>query len=183
MRIRSFIKCGATTIAIAGLLAAGALPAHAHDGADTSSTSLETLLNDRAAVAAEQPSLDALTAQAVGDVTVLNSCNSPQNAVAFTGRWMESTKFDCSIAGDRTSRIGYSWSIDPNAIGGSVCFQGRGARIPANNPYVGGQLYWHSGGCGSSGSVTVDWQSSLHNKSARFSAANAPVAGVGFSWR
>lgn len=183
MRIQSFIKFGATAIAVAGLIASSALPASADNGADSTSPSLQTLLAERAAVEAQQPSFGTLTEQTVDDATVLNSCNSPQNAVAFTGRWMESTKFDCSIAGDRTSRIGYSWSIDPNAVGGSVCFQGRGARIPADNPYVGGQLYWHSGGCGSSGSVTVDWQSSLHNKSARFSAANAPVAGVGFSWR
>lgn len=183
MKRQSFIKFSAVTTAVAGLILAGALPAAAADEtANTSSTSLQTLLTERASAGALQPAVDASKAEAE-DVTVLNSCNSAQNAVAFTGRWMESTKFDCSIAGDRTARVGYSWSIDPNAIGGSVCFQGRGARIPASNPYAGGQLYWHSGGCGSSGSVTVDWQSSLHNKAARFSAANAPVAGVGFSWR
>lgn len=183
VRMGSVIKPGAVAVAVAALITAGALPATAAEEVIPSDESaIQTLISERAAVDNEQPALDALTAEVVHDVSVLNSCNSPMNAVAFTGQWMESTKFDCSIAGDSTSRIGYSWQIDPNAVGGSICFQGRGARIPASNPYVGGQLYWHSGGCGSSGSVTVDWQSSLHHKAARFSAANAPVLGVGFNW-
>lgn len=111
----------------------------------------------------------------------LEGCGSWIFASAFISRWDESTNTGCAIAGNATSRITYSWSIASSTAGGSVCVQGHGARIPKGS--AGGQLYWHAGGCGASGAVTVDWQNSLHYKAVRFTAAMAPAAGVAFSWQ
>lgn len=110
------------------------------------------------------------------------ACGSWINAVALNTGWYVSQNNSCALAGDRTTRVGYTWERDSNAVGGSICVQGRGARIPASNPYAGGQLYWHAGGCAAGGSFTVDWQSSLHYKAVRHYAAQAPVWGVAFKW-
>ena len=112
------------------------------------------------------------------------ACGSWMNAVAHASGWMQSTDFSCAIAGDATSKVSYWWERDVNAIGGTICLEGRGARIPLGSPAgTGGVLYWHSGGCSSNHVITVDWQSSLHNKTVRFTTGTSPAGGVGFKWK
>lgn len=132
-----------------------------------------------------KPATAAIQQSATGSAPTIRSmaCGSWIRAAALNTGWHVSRNASCALAGSRTTKVRYDWERDGNAIGGSICVQARGARIPAANPSWGGVLYWHAGGCAVAGSVTVDWQSSLHYKEIRHFASGAPVWGVGFEWR
>lgn len=174
------------------------LPAHAFDAPDQPSSGSDSAADEltlQEVLSSLEGEARPLTGEAIASLEAAGeiepgefevqpfACGSWVNATALLTGWYVSENGTCSIAGDRTARVGYTWERDGNAAGGSICVQGRGARISASNPYAGGQLYWHAGGCAANGSVTVDWQSSLHYKAVRHMAASAPVLGVAFMWK